>query len=294
MSATGGSVPSTLGALLDLVPRGDLLIGRSTPGGERVFGGQFLAQGLIAAGRTLEARQGLGPVPHSLHAYFLRPGDPSAPIEYRVERVRDGRSFACREVRAGQAGRELVRLLVSFQAPEDGLDWKPQRDLGGLPDPRSDLLSYRDWMGSGVRPGSAAVSVQPERPVEFRYVDPPRNPLTGAVTGPQRMWVRAGPALGDDPLTHAAALAYLSDETLIDNCTLPHGLLWGDERVQGASLDHAMWFCRPARADGWLLFEQTVLSTAGARAQVRGDLFRPDGLLVATAVQEGLVRVTPG
>ncbi len=293
---SAGERPERLVDLLDLEERGgDVHVGRSSPGGERVYGGQFLAQALVAATRSMasaEPGDGTTPVAHSLHAYFLRAGDPARSIDYRVAVVRDGRAFATREVLACQGDREVFRLLASFHRPEPGLDWSPPLRLDDGPTP--DDPHYRHWLRRGLAIGSVTghgYLFGPGRPVEVRYVDPPANPPEGPVTGPQRMWLRAAEDLGDDPAVHAAALAYLSDETLIDNAMLPHGLRWTDDRLQGASLDHAMWFCRPARADGWLLYEQTVLSTAGARAQVRGDFLRPDGVLVATVVQEGLVRL---
>jgi acyl-CoA thioesterase-2 len=228
-----------------------------------------------------------------LHAYFLRAGLVDEPIEYHVSTVRDGRAFAVREVRAHQQGREVFRLMASFHATEPGLDHQARADMADLPGPDAGLPTYHEWMLDTYGPRQAEDRARfAARPatLEVRYIDPPPPRSPRPVTAPQRMWVRSASALGDDPAVHAAAIAYLSDETLVDQSMLPHGLRWSDERLEAASLDHAMWFCRPARADEWLLFCQTVVSTAGARAQVRGDLFQADGTLVATACQEGLIR----
>jgi acyl-CoA thioesterase-2 len=261
----------------------------SVPGwSARVFGGQFLAQAVIAAGRTVDE----GKEVHSLHGYFVRAGDPSEPLDYLVSTVRDGRSFATRRVEASQGGSVRFVALVSFAAPEPGLDYQAPVDLSEVPGPDG-LRTYGEWMADTTeRPEDHYETQSRPRPVEVRYVDPPTNPPDRPVTAPQRMWLRLPGPLPDDPLLHAAALAYASDETLVDNTMLPHGRRWSDPDLQGASLDHAMWFCRPARADQWLLFEQTVVSTAGARGLVRGDLYTPAGELIATATQEGLIRVS--
>jgi acyl-CoA thioesterase-2 len=261
---------------------------RSVPGwSARIFGGQFLAQAVIAAGRTV----GDGKEVHSLHGYFVRAGDPALPLDYEVSAVRDGRSFATRRVEAGQDGAVRFVALVSFAAPEPGLDYQAPVDLSGVPGPEA-LRTYGEWMAETTdRPEDHYETQSRPRPVEVRYVDPPANPPERPVTGPQRMWLRLPGPLPGDPLVHAAALAYASDETLVDNTMLPHGRRWSDPALQGASLDHAMWFCRPSRADRWLLFEQTVVSTAGGRGLARGDLYTPGGELVATATQEGLIRL---
>lgn len=292
--------PRTLADILNLdaVEEG-LVVGRSPAWGLRVYGGQFLGQALLAAARSVPPDpSGRPKAAHSLHAYFLRAGDVTEPIEYHVATVRDGRAFSVREVRASQRGREAFRLVASFHAPEDGLEYQPSAvpapppGSAAVPD---GLPTYHDWVVASYAPhrteDRARAAARPS-PIEVRYLDAP--PPRGAEprTDPQRMWVRAAGPLGDDPAVHAAALAYISDETLIDQAMLPHGMRWSDEALDAASLDHAMWFCRPARADEWLLYEQTVLSTAGGRAQVRGDLFQPDGTLVATACQEGLIRLT--
>jgi len=286
-----------LSAILSLEPVGEgVLLGRSPAWGVRVYGGQFLGQSLLAAAGSVPPDGAGEPrAVNSLHAYFLRPGDVAEPIEYRVSAVRDGRAFATREVRAFQHGREAFRLLASFHAREPGLLYQPRPDIAALPGPDAGLPTYQEWMLATYdedRAEDRARAEQRPEPIEVRYVDPPPPRSPRPLDAPQRMWVRSAGPLGEDAAVHAAALAYLSDETLIDQAMLPHGMRWSDARLEGASLDHAMWFCRPARADEWLLFEQTVLSTAGGRGQVRGDLYRPDGTLVATVTQEGLLRVT--
>jgi acyl-CoA thioesterase-2 len=288
--ATSQGPTALLLAALDLRAEGEgCFLAGSVPGwAARIFGGQFLGQSVVAAGRSVTA----GMVVHSLHATFLRPGDPTQPLRYLVTTLREGRSFATRHVVARQDGTDRFVAIVSFARPERGLDYQPAIDLSAVPPPAG-LRRYGEWMAETTeRPEDGYETAERPRPVEVRYVDPPPNPSDEPVTGPQRMWLRVPGALPDDPLLHAAALAYASDETLIDNVMLPHGLRWSDPRLQGASLDHAMWFCRPAAADRWLLFEQTVVSTAAGRGLVRGDLYTEAGELVATASQEGLMRLT--
>ncbi|MDH4148458.1 MAG: thioesterase family protein [Acidimicrobiia bacterium] len=280
--------------LLDVTPAGaNRFTGRDGSGmGQRIFGGQFLGQALVAAARTLPDAEMRA---HSLHGYFVRAGDVSEPIGYEVGLVRDGRSFATRQVTASQSDSVRFVGLASFCRPEDGLDWSAPRDLGGVAAPGPDLPTYGEWMaGTTDRPGELYETMARPRPVEVRYANPPVNPPAGPVTEPQLMWMRVPFELPDDPLVHAAAIAYASDETLVDNAMLVHGMRWSDPRVIGASLDHALWFCRPARADRWLLFEQTVVSTSASRGLVRGDLRLADGTLVATATQEGLIRLRDG
>jgi len=289
---------SPLVAALNLRPCGDgEFEGSSVPGwSARIFGGQFLGQTVVAAGRTV----GEDLAVHSLHGYFVRAGDPSLPLRYRVTTLHNGRSFASRRVEADQDGTTRFVGLVSFARPEEGLDYQVAAELPPVADAPG-LRRYGEWMAeTTAQPEDAYETAARPRPVEVRYVDPPPNPPDppaggGApgepITRPQRMWLRVPGRLPDDPLVHAAALAYASDETLIDNSMLPHGLRWSDPRLQGASLDHAMWFCRPAAADRWLLFDQTVVSTAAGRGLVQGTLYTPEGELVATAMQEGLIRL---
>jgi acyl-CoA thioesterase-2 len=270
-------------ALLDLEEL-DLNIFRGTSPREsrvRVFGGQVAAQALVAAGRTVE-----DPVAHSLHAYFLRPGDPAIPILYEVDRIRDGKSFTTRRVVAIQRGRAIFNLQASFQREEPGLDH--QVAMPEAPDPET-LPTWSERMLRAVEnePKEVRDWFSRPRPLELRYVEPfdPEHRRER-----QHVWLRANGTLPDRPLLHQCLVAYASDLTLLDTATLPHGLLWNDPRYMMASLDHAMWFHRELRADEWLLYAQESPSSSGARGFAWGHLFRRDGTLVASVAQEGLVR----
>ncbi len=250
---------------------------------QRVFGGQVAGQALVAAARTVEPGRSV----HSLHAYFLRPGDPTVPILYEVDRIRDGRSFTTRRVVAIQHGRAIFNLQASFQVPEDGLEHQDPMPDSPPPEELEDFATrmapYKEQFGSYFdRP----------RPIDMRYVDwnPPdrRDPLPPF----QRVWLRANGALPDDPVLHACVLTYASDMTLLDTALLPHGGSWGAAGMFMASLDHAMWFHRPFRADEWLLYSQDTPSASEGRGLGRGSIFTADGRLVVTVVQEGLIRVT--
>jgi acyl-CoA thioesterase-2 len=250
---------------------------------QRVFGGQVAGQALVAAARTVEPTRQV----HSLHAYFLRPGDPTVPILYEVDRIRDGQSFTTRRVVAIQHGRAIFNLQSSFQVPEEGLDHQaPMPDAPAaeeLPDFAERMAPYREVLGDWItRP----------RPIDVRYIDwnPPdrKDPLPPY----QRVWMRADGRLPDDPVLHACVLAYLSDMTLLDTALLPHGGAWQDQTMFMASLDHAMWFHRPFRADEWLLYSQDTPSASAGRGLGRGYIHTADGALAATVVQEGLIRVT--
>ena len=248
---------------------------------QRVFGGQVAGQALVAATRTVEPGRDV----HSLHAYFLRPGDPTVPILYEVDRIRDGRSFTTRRVVAIQHGRAIFNLQASFQVPEEGLDHQapipqvpPPEDL---PDFQARMAPYAEALGPWFhRP----------RPIDIRYVD--WNPPDRSVPLPpyQRVWLRADGSLPDDPVLHACVLTYASDMTLLDTAVRPHGRVWGDEGLMMASLDHAMWFHRPFRADEWLLYDQGTPTTSGGRGLAYGFIFTSDGALAVTVVQEGLIR----
>lgn len=269
--------------LLDLEEL-DLNIFRGTSPDEsrvRVFGGQVAAQALVAAGRTVENAPA-----HSLHAYFLRAGDPRVPILYEVDRIRDGKSFTTRRVVAIQRGRAIFNLQASFQKREPGLDH--QLGMPDAPDPES-LPTWAERMAKTLEnePQQVRDWFMRPRPLELRYVessDPERR------SQGQDVWLRANGELPDDPLLHQCIVAYASDMTLLDTATLPHGLLWNDPRYMMASLDHAMWFHRDLRADEWLLYAQESPSGAGARGFAWGHLFRRNGELVASVAQEGLIR----
>jgi acyl-CoA thioesterase-2 len=252
---------------------------------QRVFGGQVAGQALVAAGRTVPAERNV----HSLHAYFLRPGDPEVPIIYLVDRIRDGRSFTTRRVVAIQHGRAIFVLSASFQVPEEG--GEHQFPMPTAPAPEDTPL-WQDRLkeyGDRVPPRW----LRP-RPVEIRYVgDPPWAASDGQHRRDPRtmVWMRAVGSLPDDPLLHVCAVAYASDMTLLDSVLLGQGLAWDESQVTGASLDHAMWFHGPFRADEWLLYEQEAPVSSNARGLARGQIFRQDGKLVVSVVQEGLIRV---
>jgi len=277
---------STFASLIELTPTGtDAYRAPGAPERSgRMYGGQFLAQALMAASATTDDDRDI----HSLHAYFLRPGEVSVPIELTVDRVRDGRSFSVREVRAGQNGRELFRMLASFHVPEDGDEFAGAQ-MPAVPPPESITMTYnefsrlngeeRDWDGEA-------------RPMDLRYVDPPTAPLGEPVLEPQRVWLRVPESMGDDMTAHFAGLAYLSDSTLVDHVVLPHGRRWQEPALNGASLDHAMWFHHTTRADEWLLFDQHVEATGHGRGVAHGRLFERHGRLVASCTQEGMIRWT--
>jgi len=265
----------------------DLFRGR-TPKEDRVrvFGGQVAGQALVAAGRTVED----GPVVHSLHSYFLRPGDPSIPIVYQVERLRDGKSFTTRRVVAIQHGQPIFLLSASFQRPEEGFEH--QLDMPAAPDPET-LLSFRQRVEPYLDevPPELKRWLQRERPIDMRYVNPVDYLHPEKRPPSQLVWIRADGTLPDAPLLlHQCIVAYASDMTLIDTATLPHSIPWFDPNVQMASLDHAMWFHRSLRADEWLLYSQESPTATGARGFTTGRLYTRDGRHVVSVAQEGLIR----
>ena len=248
----------------------------------RVFGGQVAAQALVAAGRTVEPDRYV----HSLHSYFIRAGDPSRPIVYRAERVRDGQSFSTRRVVAVQGGKPIFTLSASFQLRQEGLEHSV-RPRSEVPDP-DDLpgIGYRTPSGSGRSEWMRWIN----RAVDMRLVDaPPWAQERVATQQPIRAWMKAAARLPDDPLRHVCLLTYLSDLTLIGSVVARHDL--SATEVQMASLDHAMWFHQPFRADDWLLYECFSPAASGGRGLAEGRFFTRDGTLVATAMQEGLVRL---
>jgi acyl-CoA thioesterase-2 len=248
---------------------------------QRVFGGQVAGQALVAAARTVDT----GSV-HSLHAYFLRPGDPTIPILYEVGRIRDGRSFTTRRVVAVQHGQPIFHLSASFHGQEEGFEhqFPPPANL---PDPES--LPDLKTRNAAHAQNSGDWYDRP-RPIDTRYVGPD-VPNRGSDPLPpfQQIWMRADGSLPDDPVLHQCVLTYASDMTLLDTVTLPHSVSAVEGTVMMASLDHAMWFHRPFRADRWFLYSQDTPSASGARGLARGLIFQ-DGQLVVSVVQEGLVR----
>ncbi len=272
-------------ALLDLeVIEVNLFRGRSPDENrQRVFGGQVAGQALVAATRTVEGDRFV----HSLHAYFLRPGDPTTPILYEVDRIRDGRSFTTRRVVAIQHGRAIFNLQASFHVREAGPDHQIPMpdgipDPGSLPDFKTRMAPYKERMGEWYdRP----------RPIDIRYIDGDPFSRAGNPTTGQRVWMRAAGMLPDDPTLHACIVTYASDMTLLDTTVLPFGLSWESPGMQMASLDHAMWFHRDFRADEWLLYDQAAVSSGSGRGLAGGAIFRHDGTLAVTVVQEGLARV---
>src|SRR5579862_4634699 len=253
---------------------------------QRVFGGQVAGQALVAAGRTVPADR---PV-HSLHAYFIRPGDPQIPIVYLVERVRDGRSFTTRRVSAVQHGETIFTLSASFHRHEPGIEHA---------DPMPDVPPPEQVVPTAERMeklfGPAVHDYYSGNPIDIRHIGPltfeaQHDPSLRATTN--LVWLRADGELPDDPLLHVCLMTYASDLTLLDSVLLAHGRSWADGETSGASLDHAMWFHRPFRADRWLLYAQESPATSGARGLARGELFTQDGQLVVSVVQEGLIRTT--
>ncbi len=250
---------------------------------QRVFGGQVAGQALVAAGRTVDPGR---PV-HSLHGYFVRPGAVGVPILYQVERVRDGRSFSTRRVVAVQRGQVIFDMSASFHHSEEGLahqDPMPQaahpESLGTF---KEQLAPWADELGDWYhRP----------RPIDQRLVDPPSQATKGTPREPEmKVWIRADGRLPEDPLLHACVVAYASDMSLLDTVLLPHGLSWEEAGIMRASLDHAMWFHRPFRADNWLLYHQRSPVSRGSRGLATGAIYDMEGARVVTVVQEGVLRV---
>jgi acyl-CoA thioesterase-2 len=258
----------------------------------RVFGGQVAGQAMVAAGRTVDDDRGV----HSLHGYFLRPGDPFAPIVYEVDRTRDGRSFTTRRVTAVQHGETIFTMSASFQRPEDGVEHQaPKPDTPG-PDgfPRRDMAPL-----PGDRPAHTTTGRALTWPLDVRYVDHSPWDSAGDRDPGNRVWVRADGELPDPGspggrLLHVCVLTYASDLTLLEAAVFPHvtgGAASGE--VSLASLDHAVWFHRPFRADEWLLYVQESPSAGGGRGLASGRFYTQDGVLVASVVQEGLIRRRP-
>jgi acyl-CoA thioesterase-2 len=255
----------------------------------RVFGGQVLAQCVMAAGITVrDVNDGDGTRPiHSLHGYFMRPGDDTLPIRFAVEEMRDGNSFSTRRVHAVQKGAPIMSMVCSFQERAGGLDHQDAMPTVEGPD---GLASLADAFRGVDHPGARHLAES--RPIEMRPVE--SNMFLDAgreQVATNHVWMRAIDRLPDDPLLHAAVLAYSSDYSLLEPVLRRHGLVWTDPRLRVASLDHSMWFHRDARADDWLLYAQQSPSAISGRGLSIGEMFTQDGTLVATTAQEGMVRV---
>jgi acyl-CoA thioesterase-2 len=291
-STDDGVTQPTLLEVLDLEATGvddrgqDLFVGASQrqPHG-RVFGGQVLGQTVVAAGRTVDPAR---PV-HSMHGYFLRAGDSSEPITFAVERLRDGRSFSARRVHAIQYGQPILSMIASFQVDAPGVDH--QDEMPSVPDPE-DLPTTAELLGSIDHP--VARFWARERPVDLRHVQRPVYwQAAEERVARQAVWMRVPGTLPDEPLLHRAVLGYASDYTLLESVLRRHGLTWATPGLKAASLDHAMWWHRPFRADEWLLYVQSSPSASGARGLGIGRIFSRDGRLVASVGQEGMLRVPP-
>ena len=252
-----------------------------------VFGGQVLGQALSAAVQTVPSDRHV----HSLHAYFLRPGDVTKPIVYDVDRIRDGGSFTTRRVVAIQNGHPILNMSASFQIDEAGFAHQDEMPVvpppESLPTEQERLAPIADRLPPGLRERARA-----ERPFEIRTADPQTDPFAPPKRTAQRiMWVRAVAPLPDDPALHRYLLAYLSDFSFVTTALLPHGVSWISPGMQVASIDHVMWIHQPFRCDEWLLHVMESPAAHGARGVVRGRVFTQDGRLVATTGQEGLIRL---
>ncbi|MEU8538480.1 acyl-CoA thioesterase II [Streptomyces sp. NPDC048717] len=283
--------PDALDDLLDLLDleriERDIFRGESRSAlVPRVFGGQVAAQALVAAGRTVPADR----LAHSLHAYFLRPGDAGAPIVYNVDRIRDGRSFTTRRVVAVQHGQPIFHLSASFQTYEEGLDH--QADMPAAPDPES-LPTAAETLPLHLPREVADRLIEARAAVDLRYAEEPPWGTVGQPREPRsQVWFRTNGKLADDPLLHVVLATYVSDMTLLDSVLLAHGRGgWAVGDVVGASLDHAMWFHRPFRADEWLLYDQESPTAAGGRGLGQARIYTRDGRLAISVIQEGVVRV---
>jgi acyl-CoA thioesterase-2 len=259
-------------------------VSRDMLGTPRVFGGQVLGQALFAASATVETNRAA----HSLHAYFLLPGDVNAPIIYEVDRSRDGNSFSSRRVVAIQHGQQIFHMSASFQTEQEGLDH--QLSMPPVPAPET-LLGRVDALGNAV--GAPGTNWQGTKslPFDFRTVDTAAQ-MSGEPSAPvSQFWFRAVDALPDDPMLHRSVLAYASDFYLLFAAAKPHGFTFPSDKLRMATIDHAMWFHRPLRVDDWLLYSVSSPSASGSRGLSVGSVFDRNGQLVASVAQEGMLRV---
>lgn len=273
-------------AILDLEILGqDIFLGKSSEDGrQRVFGGQVIGQALVAVGKTVEDRH-----VHSLHCYFMRPGDPGVPITYQVERIRDGKSFTTRRVVALQHNKAIFSMSASFHKEEAGLSHQIQMPDVPLPDKLFSEEQLKQQFASQL-PKNVRTYWDRERPVEVRLVDLTRYITSEPRKAEQHIWMRAKAKLPDDDHLHRCILAYASDFSLLDTALIAHGTSIFNPKLMLASLDHAIWFHRSFRADDWLLYSQDSPTTGGSRGFSRGSIFDVKGNLVASIAQEGLIR----
>ena len=263
-------------------------------GWQRVYGGQVIGQALVAASRTVEDESR---VAHSLHGYFLRPGDTTIPILYSVDRIRDGRSFNTRRVVAVQKGQAIFSMSVSFQVMEEGLHH--QIDMSAGVKPPEECATEAELRAAYIDkiPEEFKSNFERPKPIEMRFVEPINDFEPEPMSPYQNVWIKAADAMPDDIRLNQCLLAYASDMTLLDTCYRPHGIGWSNDNFQVASLDHAMWFHRPFKTDEWLLYSQDSPYSGGSRGFNRGSFYTQDGQLIASATQEGLIRLhdkTPG
>ncbi len=282
------SAVETLLETLDLEPLEiNLFRGRSPKvGWQRVFGGQVIGQSLVAAQRTVDPERRV----HSLHAYFMRPGDPENPIVYEVDRIRDGGSFTTRRIVAIQHGKAIFSMSASFQIREEGLEHA--FEMPDIPHP-DQLVSEKELAEQFIdhAPENVRKYWQRERPIELRPTDLTHYVSKKKLPPFQNVWFRATGRLPSDPAIQEAVLAYASDMTLLDTSLFAHGRAVFDPQLQVASLDHAMWFHRPLNMEAWHLYTQDSPNASGARGLTRGSIFSADGALVASTAQEGLIRL---
>ena len=272
--------------ILDIEPlEVNLFRGRSPQvGWQRVFGGQVIGQALVAACRTVEGR-----LAHSMHAYFLLPGDPKVPIIYDVERTRDGKSFTTRLVKAIQHGQPIFTMSVSFHNNESGFDHQAKMPDVPFPEDLPSEAEVRERI-LPMMPDPVRKYYERERPIELRPVEFSRYRGQKFEDGRFNVWIRTTGRLPDDPAIHQCVLSYASDMTLLDTALVPHGRTLFEKDFMAASLDHALWLHRPFRADDWLLYAQDSPNLQGGRGFARGLIFRRDGTLAASVAQEGLIR----
>lgn len=286
----GQAAVDLLIGMLDLTRIDDNVFRGMSPlvGPQRVYGGQVAAQALVAAGRTVDPIRTV----HSLHGYFVRPGDPTEPITFSVENVRDGRSFSVRRAVAIQQDQPIFFMSASFQRVEVGLDHQIPAPLDVPPPDEVQTMFER----LARYPQRLEFWNLIPRPMDVRYLGEPGwiGPGDRPADDRQRVWMRIDGKLPDDPLIHACALTFASDLTLLDAVLSTHGEVWGPGGFIGASLDHALWFHRPFRADEWFLYDCSSPSASGSRGLANGRMFTRDGRLIVSAVQEGLLRRVGG